>query len=102
RVKGSHVRGALGNGEGALTLRINTGRRERTRGHDRTQTGQDDGRQEWTFTIPLRSGRGNPGSHLRPRILAKCVRRASVGCAYPDGREKAALTVNAFLRLSAV
>src|SRR5690242_10676934 len=49
------------------------------------KTGPDDGRQRWTFTIPLRFDRGNPGSHSRKRILAECVREASVA---PRGREQ--------------
>src|SRR5262249_19564927 len=60
RGEGLHVRGALGNREGALTLRINTSRRERTRRHNKTQNRARRRQQRWTFTIPLRFGRGNP------------------------------------------
>ncbi len=41
--KGLHVHVGPGNGKGALTLRIETSRRERTRGHQIAQTGQENG-----------------------------------------------------------
>jgi hypothetical protein len=66
------------------------------------KTGQDNGRQEWTFTIPLRIGCGNPGSHRGWRILAECVREASVRRAAMAARKKSRQTVNAFLMLNAV
>lgn len=45
RGKSLHVCVGPGNGKGALTLRINTSRRERTRSHFETQTGQENGNE---------------------------------------------------------
>ena len=70
RGKSLHVRVGPGNGKGALTLRINTSRRERTRRH---HTNSKPGRRTAkvlsksnAFTIPLPCAPRNPATALRP------------------------------------
>jgi hypothetical protein len=89
-----------------LTLRINTSRRERTWGHNKTQNGAGE-RQHgifeknavyYSFTLPSAQSGGRP----LVRILPKCVRRASPAFRWLKTAQNPPLIVNAFLTLSAV
>src|SRR5204863_9873192 len=76
RGKSLHVCVGPGNGEGALTLRINTSRRERTRGHHTTQIRQENGKGAfrnndvyYSFTLFV----AQSGNSAPPCILPECV-----------------------------
>ena len=108
RGKGLHVRVGPGNGKGALTLRINTSRRERTRRHH-TNSKRAGERQHgafrkhdvyYSFTLSAaQSGSRAPLSHFAG-VCAGCITRPHdvTGTA----RKSAPPIVNAFLTLSAV
>src|SRR5258707_1026607 len=106
RGKSLHVRVGPGNGEGTLTLRINTSRRERTKGHEKTQTGQENGNTTSLkkirvyYSFPLSSAQS--GGRPLVRILPECVRRASPGSLRLKTAQIPPPIVNAFLTLSAV
>jgi hypothetical protein len=89
-----------------LTLRINTSRCERTNGHKKTQTGQENGnatslkknRVYYSFTLSSAQSGGHPfGSHF-----AQVCAAGITGLALVKTAQIPSPIVNAFLTLSAV
>ncbi len=107
-----HVRVGPGDGEGALTLRINTSSCERTERHMKTQTGQENGNTtsfetRTAFTIPLPDAvRAIAAAALRFAFWPSVCGGASPAAPAVKIRAKVAgpslIPINAFLTLTAV